>query len=189
MYNKVEVCGVNTATLKVLTENDKIRLAQAHARRRTDGAGRSWSTAICDSVLSVHSALHRERTTLDDLFRVGCIGLIKAIDNFDVTQNVQLLHLRRPQLIIGEIRRYLRHNSSIPHQPIRCGTPPTRPCRRRSGSPDRKISRNPPWMKSRTRYGAAEGGGGAWPSESIVRAGQPVRAGLFRRGAERRVSM
>ena len=110
-YNKVEICGVNTAKLKVLKEAEKIELLkQMHAG---DSSARDkLIEGNLRLVLSVIQRFLNRNENLDDLFQVGCIGLIKSIDNFDVSQNVRFSTYAVP-MIIGEIRRYLRDNNSI----------------------------------------------------------------------------
>ena len=111
MYNKVEICGVNTATLKVLTESEKMQLL----RRMHEGDASAREDLVNGNlrlVLSVIQRFTQRGENLDDLFQVGCIGLIKAIDNFDVTLNVRFSTYAVP-MIIGEIRRYLRDNSAM----------------------------------------------------------------------------
>jgi len=111
MYNKVELCGVNTGQLPVLTEAEKRQLLTlAHAG---DKAARARMVeGNLRLVLSVVQRFAQRGENLDDLFQVGCIGLIKAIDNFDPTQPVRFSTYGVP-MIIGEIRRYLRDNNSI----------------------------------------------------------------------------
>ena len=111
MYNKVELCGMNTAKLPVLTEAEKRELlARAHAG---DAAAREQMVeGNLRLVLSVVQRFAQRGENLDDLFQVGCIGLIKAIDNFDTSQNVRFSTYGVP-MIIGEIRRFLRDNNSI----------------------------------------------------------------------------
>ena len=110
-YNKVEICGVNTAKLKVLSENEKMELLKkAHAG---DASARDELVrGNLKLVLSVIKRFANRGENLDDLFQVGCIGLIKAIDNFDITQNVRFSTYGVP-MIIGEIRRYLRDNNAV----------------------------------------------------------------------------
>lgn len=111
MYNKVEICGVNTATLKVLSEAEKMRLLremQAGNRRARDELVKGNMRLV----LSVVQRFTQRGENLDDLFQVGCIGLIKSIDNFDISQNVRFSTYAVP-MIIGEIRRYLRDNNAI----------------------------------------------------------------------------
>ena len=111
MYNKVELCGMNTAQLPVLTEAEKRELL---ARVRTgDAAARERMVeGNLRLVLSVVQRLAQRRENLDDLFQVGCIGLIKAIDNFDPAQPVRFSTYGVP-MIIGEIRRFLRDNNAL----------------------------------------------------------------------------
>ena len=111
MYNKVELCGVNTAQLPVLSESEKRQLLlQAHAggggaRGRTGGGNLRL-------VVGVVPRLDQRGESLDDLFQVGCIGLSKAIDNFDPAQPVRFSTYGVP-MIIGEIRRFLRDNNAL----------------------------------------------------------------------------
>jgi RNA polymerase sporulation-specific sigma factor len=111
MYNKVEICGVNTATLKVLTEAEKMQLL----RQMQDGDKKARDKLVSGNlrlVLSVIQRFTQRGENLDDLFQVGCIGLIKAIDNFDLSLDVRFSTYAVP-MIIGEIRRYLRDNNAI----------------------------------------------------------------------------
>lgn len=112
MYlNKVEICGVNTAKLKTLKEKEKVELL----RRSKEGDLQAREELISGNlrlVLSVVQKFLNRGENLDDIFQVGCIGLIKSIDNFDASQNVRFSTYAVP-MIIGEIRRYLRDNNSI----------------------------------------------------------------------------
>ena len=111
MYNKVEICGVNTATLKVLTEAEKIKLLQ----QMQEGHKQAREQLVQGNLRLVLSVVQRfagRGENPDDLFQVGCIGLIKSIDNFDLSQNVRFSTYAVP-MIIGEIRRYLRDNNAI----------------------------------------------------------------------------
>ncbi len=111
MYNKVEICGVNTSALKVLSEKEKVALL--HRIREGDKAAREQMVnGNLRLVLSVVQRFTGRGENLDDLFQVGCIGLVKSIDNFDISQNVRFSTYAVP-MIIGEIRRYLRDNNSI----------------------------------------------------------------------------
>ncbi len=111
MYNKVEICGVNTATLTVLSESDKMRLLRLV--KQGDAAAREeLVNGNLRLVLSVIQRFTGRGENPDDLFQVGCIGLIKSIDNFDISQNVRFSTYAVP-MIIGEIRRYLRDNNAI----------------------------------------------------------------------------
>ncbi len=111
MYNKVEICGVNTTTLKVLTESEKMHLL----KRTKEGDMNAREELVNGNlrlVLSVIQRFSQRGENPDDLFQVGCIGLIKSIDNFDISQNVRFSTYAVP-MIIGEIRRYLRDNNAI----------------------------------------------------------------------------
>ena len=111
MYNKVEICGVNTSSLKVLSESEKIKLLK-QMREGDQKARDELVNGNLRLVLSVIQRFTQRGENLDDLFQVGCIGLIKAIDNFDTSLNVRFSTYAVP-MIIGEIRRYLRDNNSI----------------------------------------------------------------------------
>ena len=110
-YNRVEICGVNTAKLKVLKEKEKMELLK-EMRAGSSKAREDLIQGNLRLVLSVVQRFTNRGENPDDLFQVGCIGLIKAIDNFDVTQNVRFSTYAVP-MIIGEIRRYLRDNNSV----------------------------------------------------------------------------
>lgn len=112
IINKVEICGVNTSKLPVLKEKEKRELL---LKMRDDGdksARESFIKGNLRLVLSVIQRFNNRGENVDDLFQVGCIGLMKAIDNFDLGQNVKFSTYAVP-MIIGEIRRYLRDNNSI----------------------------------------------------------------------------
>ena len=110
-FNKVEICGVNTAKLKVLKESEKMELL--HRIKQGDMKARDeLISGNLRLVLSVIQRFVNRGENLDDLFQVGCIGLIKSIDNFDVDQGVRFSTYAVP-MIIGEIRRYLRDNNSV----------------------------------------------------------------------------
>ena len=109
--NKVEICGVDTSTLPTLShERMKALLEQAHAG--DDGARRELIQGNLRLVLSVIQRFHNRGESMDDLFQVGCIGLMKGLDNFDLSLDVRLSTYCVP-MIIGEIRRYLRDNNPI----------------------------------------------------------------------------
>ena len=111
MQGKVEVSGVNTARLKVLTNEQTMALL----REAKAGDGKAREELISGNlrlVLSVIQKFSGRGENADDLFQVGCVGLIKAIDNFDISQPVRFSTYGVP-MIIGEIRRYLRDNSAI----------------------------------------------------------------------------
>ena len=111
MQSKVEICGVNTAKLKILKNAETIALL----KRTKEGDLQARQELIEGNlrlVLSVIQKFMGRGENADDLFQIGCIGLIKAIDNFDITQPVRFSTYGVP-MIIGEIRRYLRDNSAI----------------------------------------------------------------------------
>lgn len=111
MQYKVEICGVNTSKLKVLPEKEKMRLLKL-AKEGDQNARDQLIQGNLRLVLSVIQKFTNRGESLDDLFQIGCIGLIKSIDNFDISQNVRFSTYAVP-MIIGEIRRYLRDNSSV----------------------------------------------------------------------------
>lgn len=108
---KVEICGVDTSTLPVIT-NERMRELFPLVHSGDRGAREEFIRGNLRLVLSVLQRFHHRTENVDDLFQVGCIGLIKALDNFDVTQNVRFSTYAVP-MIIGEIRRYLRDNNAI----------------------------------------------------------------------------
>ena len=110
-YNKVEICGVNTSKLQVLKEAEKIELL----KKMHDGDRSAREKLINGNlrlVLSVIQRFQNRGEHPDDLFQVGVIGLMKAIDNFDISQNVRFSTYAVP-MIIGEVRRYLRDNNAL----------------------------------------------------------------------------
>ena len=109
--NKVEICGVDTSTLPVLT-NERMRELFPLVHGGDMKAREEFIRGNLRLVLSVIQRFNNRGENVDDLFQVGCIGLIKALDNFDVTQNVRFSTYAVP-MIIGEIRRYLRDNNPI----------------------------------------------------------------------------
>jgi len=109
--NKVEICGVNTSKLPVLS-NAKMRELFVLAKQGDEEARSKLVNGNLRLVLSVIHRFNNRGEFVDDLFQVGCIGLIKAIDNFDLAQNVRFSTYAVP-MIIGEIRRYLRDNSPV----------------------------------------------------------------------------
>jgi len=108
---KVEICGVDTSTLPVLS-NERMRELFPLVHSGDITAREEFIRGNLRLVLSVLQRFHHRCDNVDDLFQVGCIGLIKALDNFDVTQNVRFSTYAVP-MIIGEIRRYLRDNNAI----------------------------------------------------------------------------
>ncbi len=111
MQNKVEICGVNTSKLKVLKNEE----TQALLRRAKQGDQQAREELISGNlrlVLSVIQRFSNRGENADDLFQVGCIGLIKAIDNFNTDLDVKFSTYGVP-MIVGEVRRYLRDNSAM----------------------------------------------------------------------------
>ncbi|SHJ56863.1 RNA polymerase, sigma subunit, RpsG/SigG [Clostridium cavendishii DSM 21758] len=111
IVNKVEICGVNTAKLPVLKEREMKELL-VRMKNGEEECREIFIKSNLRLVLSVIQRFNNRGENVDDLFQVGCIGLMKAIDNFDLTQNVKFSTYAVP-MIIGEIRRYLRDNNSI----------------------------------------------------------------------------
>lgn len=111
MLGKVEICGVNTAKLPTLSAAETDALL--HRARNGDALARETLVeGNLRLVLSVIQRFSGRGENADDLFQVGCVGLLKAIDNFDLSQNVRFSTYGVP-MIVGEIRRYLRDNSAI----------------------------------------------------------------------------
>ena len=111
MYNKVEICGVNTSKLKLLSNEEKRELL-IRAKNGDDKAREKLINGNLKLVLSVIQSFGGRGENPDDLFQVGCIGLIKAVDNFDISLDVKFSTYAVP-MILGEIRRYLRDNNSL----------------------------------------------------------------------------
>ncbi len=111
MYQKVEICGVNTATLPVLSQEEKKELF-AKIQAGDKKAKETYIYGNLRLVLSIVQRFANRGEQMDDLFQVGCIGLIKAIDHFDTSLDVRFSTYAVP-MIIGEIRRYLRDNNPI----------------------------------------------------------------------------
>ena len=111
MIKKVEIASVNTAKLPVLSNNEKQELL-IKIKNGDEEARDKFVNGNLRLVLSVIKRFYGRGENLDDLFQVGCVGLIKSIDNFDLSQNVQFSTYAVP-MIIGEIRRYLRDNNPI----------------------------------------------------------------------------
>lgn len=110
-YNKVEICGVNTAHLKVLTDAEKHDLL-LKVKEGDENARRELINGNLRLVLSIVQRFSGRKENMDDLFQVGCIGLVKAVDNFNTDLDVKFSTYAVP-MIIGEIRRYLRDNNAI----------------------------------------------------------------------------
>jgi len=111
LINKVEICGVNTSRLPVLKNEEMRNLFKAMQAGDTQ-AREKLIQGNLRLVLSVIQRFNNRGEYVDDLFQVGCIGLIKSIDNFDLSQNVRFSTYAVP-MIIGEIRRYLRDNNAV----------------------------------------------------------------------------
>ena len=111
MINKVEICGVNTSKLPILSNEEKKELLEKIKNGDTE-AREKFIQGNLRLVLSVVQRFSGRNESADDLFQIGCIGLIKSIDNFDISLNVQFSTYAVP-MIIGEIRRYLRDNNPI----------------------------------------------------------------------------
>ncbi len=110
-FHRVEVSGISTSELKVLKEKEKMELL----RRYRNGDSKARDELVNGNlklVLSIIQRFQNSKEHADDLFQIGCIGLIKAIDNFDVSHNVRFSTYAVP-MIMGEIKRYLRDNNSI----------------------------------------------------------------------------
>ncbi len=110
-YSKVEICGVNTAKLPTLTDDEKRKLLSL-AKNGDEVAREKLIDGNLRLVLSIISRFTGKKESSDDLFQVGCIGLIKAVDNFNIELDVKFSTYAVP-MIIGEVRRYLRDNNSI----------------------------------------------------------------------------
>ena len=110
-FNKVEICGVNTSRLPVLTSSEKEELLRKIQKGDAE-AREAYIKGNLRLVLSVIKRFSASAEQADDLFQIGCIGLMKAIDNFDLSLGVQFSTYAVP-MIVGEIRRYLRDNNSI----------------------------------------------------------------------------
>lgn len=110
-YSKVEICGVNTAKLKVLTDEEKNDLLKK-AQSGDTAAREKLIYGNLRLVLSIIQRFSGRKENVDDLFQVGCIGLVKAVDHFNTELDVKFSTYAVP-MIIGEIRRYLRDNNSI----------------------------------------------------------------------------
>ena len=111
LNNKVEICGVHTSQLPLLTKKEKEELF-IQIKKGDKEARQKFINGNLRLVLSIIQRFYGRGESADDLFQVGCVGLIKAIDNFDLSQNVQFSTYAVP-MIIGEVKRYLRDNNSI----------------------------------------------------------------------------
>ena len=109
--HKVEICGVNTANIKVLTNDDMVELFKKY-QNGDKFAKEDLVNGNLKLVLSILKKYNNRTDNMDDLFQVGCIGLIKAIDNFDLSHEVRFSTYAVP-MILGEVKRYLRDNNSV----------------------------------------------------------------------------
>ena len=109
--HKVEICGVNTANIKVLTNDEMIDLFRKY-QNGDQFAKEDLVNGNLKLVLSILKKYNNRTDNMDDLFQVGCIGLIKAIDNFDLSHEVKFSTYAVP-MILGEVKRYLRDNNSV----------------------------------------------------------------------------
>ncbi len=109
--HKVEICGVNTANIKVLSSDEMLELF-----KRYQNGDKTAKNELIEGnlklVLSILRNYSNRTDNMDDLFQIGCVGLIKAIDNFDLSHEVKFSTYAVP-MILGEVKRYLRDNSSI----------------------------------------------------------------------------
>ncbi len=110
-YNKVEICGVNTSKLKVLSDEEKRDLL-LKMKNGDKSAREELINGNSRLVLSIIQRSSGRKENADDLFQVGCIGLVKAVDHFNTDLDVKFSTYAVP-MIIGEIRRYLRDNNSV----------------------------------------------------------------------------
>ena len=110
-HYKVEICGINTSKLPLLSNEEKKTLFDK-IKKGDKKAREAYIHGNLRLVLSIIQRFNNSTENVDDLFQIGCIGLMKAIDNFDVTQNVKFSTYAVP-MIIGEVRRYLRDNNAI----------------------------------------------------------------------------
>lgn len=111
MASRVEICGVNTATLPKLTHTETIALLKK-AQSGDEQARDDFLMSNLRLVLSIVQRFHGKKESMDDIFQVGCIGLIKAMENFDTSLNLRFSTYAVP-MIIGEVRRYLRDCSHV----------------------------------------------------------------------------
>lgn len=117
-HNKVSICGVNTSHLKVLSEDEKRALMHTMNTGTSEERAQARQDMICGNlrlVLSIAQRFSNRRDAgcvMDDLFQVGCIGLVKAVDNFDPDREVMFSTYAVP-MILGEVRRFLRDNSAV----------------------------------------------------------------------------
>ena len=142
MQGKVEICGVNTSKLAVLDSATTRRLL-LRVRQGDKSAREELIAGNLRLVLSVIQRFSSRGENIDDLFQVGCIGLIKAIDNFDAEAHDVRFSTYGVPMIAGEIRRYLRDNSALRVSRAACVIPRTKFCRRAKSSPPRPAASRP----------------------------------------------
>ena len=123
MLNKVEICGVNTSKLPVLS-NDKVNALFLRAKAGDEAAREELISGNLRLVLSVIQRFHNRGENADDLFQVGCIGLIKSIDNFDLSQNVRLSTYAVPMNMRGGERKITYANANAFRYPTQSGAYP-----------------------------------------------------------------
>ena len=109
--HKVEICGVNTANIKVLSHDEQLKLFKKYQNGELS-AKEKLVNGNLKLVLSILKSYSGRCDNMDDLFQVGCMGLIKAIDNFDLSHNVKFSTYAVP-MILGEVKRYIRDNNSV----------------------------------------------------------------------------
>ena len=109
--HKVEICGVNTANIKVLSNDEMIELFKRYQSGDVN-AKEDLINGNLKLVLSILKKYNSRTDNMDDLFQIGCVGLIKAIDNFDLSHEVRFSTYAVP-MILGEVKRYLRDNNSV----------------------------------------------------------------------------
>jgi RNA polymerase sporulation-specific sigma factor len=109
--HKVEITGINTSSIKVL-KNDEMNELFVRFQNGDMSAREQLVNGNLKLVLSILKKFNHRTDNMDDLFQIGCIGLLKAIDNFDLSHNVRFSTYAVP-MIVGEVKRYLRDNNSI----------------------------------------------------------------------------
>lgn len=110
--HKVEISGISTSDIKVLSNKENLELFQKYKDNNDINARDELINGNLKLVLSIIKRFNHRGENLDDLFQVGCLGLVKAIDNFDISYNVKLSTYAVP-MILGEVKRYLRDNNSL----------------------------------------------------------------------------
>ncbi len=110
--HKVDISGIQTSDIKVLTNQENLELFKKYKDNNDINARNELINGNLKLVLSIIKRFNHRGENLDDLFQVGCLGLVKAIDNFDISYNVKLSTYAVP-MILGEVKRYLRDNNSL----------------------------------------------------------------------------